>query len=220
MRPLLIAAALVAVSCPAGAQQSSKDALARLGIKIVEPMSAKELARTKERIAAELARAGAASFFEDISDANGGRARHRPSGLVCPLGKKGQQILAASADGASCETRGEGAVYRIMVQRANAGATTESAAAAALAGAQRQPGYAPGGGLAVIARPKPGEGPEHRTLNYVSRVNGRERAYRVQVGLVRGWILTEQRETKAGAQPNLMSDLLGEATFGLSMKQQ
>ncbi len=220
MRALLIAAAFFTTPYPANAHQSATDALARFGIKVVEPMSAKELERTKARVAENLARAGATPFFDDVSDVNGGRVRHRASGLVCPLGKKGQRIVAASADGASCETRGGGAVHKTIVERAPADATLDSVAAAALADAQRQPGYAPTRGLSITARPKPGaDRPEHRTLQYLSRVDGRERVSRVQVGLVRGWTLIEQRETKTGEQPAMMSDLLREATFGMGMRQ-
>jgi len=217
----VIAVAILTI-CPSAAfaQQSSKDALARLGIKIVEPMSAKELARTRSRVVGVLTRAGATSHFEDISNENGGQARHRPSGLVCPLGKRGQSVLEASAHSASCETASNGAVYRKNVERASTGASLDVVAVNAQANAQREPGYRPFPGLSVTGRPKAGSGKaEHRTLRYFSRASGRERAVRVQVGIVRGWVLTDRRETSKDAQPNNMAELLSEATFGVSMKQ-
>jgi hypothetical protein len=223
MRSALITVGLLMISSSADAQQSSKDALARLGIKIVEPMSAKEMAATKSRVASELARSGTAALFDDISDATGGRVRHRASGLVCPLGKKGQRVLAASSDAVACETSNGSAVYKTNVARAPAGATLESVAAAALAEAQRERGYTPYGGLSVIARHKEGSGrPDHRTFRYLSRVGGPQRVSQVQIGLVRDWILVERRETSktTAQQPFTMSDLLSEATFGLSMRQQ
>jgi hypothetical protein len=91
MRFKIAAALLLIASAPAAAQRS-ENPLAALGLKVVEPMSAAELAKTKSRIAADLARSGNAAFFDDISDQNGGRVRHRASGLVCLLGKKGQLI--------------------------------------------------------------------------------------------------------------------------------
>jgi hypothetical protein len=40
----------------------------------------------------------------------------------------------------------------------------------------------------------------------------------LQVGVVRGWLLTERRDSPKIAQPNMMADLLSEATFKLNMK--
>lgn len=220
MQKLLIAAGLLLFAPGAEAQRRSDDGLSALGIKMVGPMSPRELAATKTRVAAELARSGTAAFFEDVSDENSGKARHRPSGLTCPLGKKGQRVLSATADSATCETRGDGAVYKTKVERAPAGASLDSVAAAVLSEAQREPGYARAGGLMIEARAKPGSNtPEYRTLQYLSRVDGRERLSRVQIGIVRGWILTERRETKKNAQPSMMADLLSAATFGLSMRE-
>lgn len=131
------------------------------------------------------------------------------------MGKKGQRILVATPNSASCETINDGAVYRKTVERAPPGASLEWAAASAQSLAGREPGYRPAPGLSVT-----GSGAvEHRTLRYFSRASGRERAVRVQVGLVRGWVLTERRETRQDAQPNSMADILSEATFGTSMKQ-
>jgi hypothetical protein len=129
------------IAPPAGDAQ--KHALARMGITIVEPMSAEQVAATKARVQAEIERSGAGAWFEDRTDANGGKARHRPSGLICPLGGKGQRIVAASADAATCETTNGNDVYRIDVVRAPAGATLESVVAAEQAAVQREPGYAP-----------------------------------------------------------------------------
>jgi hypothetical protein len=219
MRFLVAAAMLSFVPSASFAQQSSQDVLARLGIKVVQPMSAKEVTRTRSRVAAELARAGATSLFEDLTDEYGGKARHRASGLICPLGKKGQRVLQASPDSAACETSNNGAIYRTSVVRAPAGAALQSVAASTLAAAAREPGYKPATGLSVTADADPESGrPEHRTLRYFSRVGGRERAVRVQVGLVRGWVLTNRRETKHDTPSNSISYVLEEATFGTSMK--
>ncbi len=215
----LIAAILIVSPAPAVAQTSSRDALAQLGIEIVEPMSAKEVAKTRSRVTAELTRAGATSFFDDISNANGGQARHRASGLVCPMGRKGQFVVEASAHSATCQTSNDGAVYRKNVVRAAAGASLEAAASTVRASAQAEPGFRPFTGMSVTAKPRPGSGAvEHRTLRYFSRASGRERSIRVQVGIVRGWILTDRRETSKDAQPNSMADVLSEVTFGSSMK--
>jgi hypothetical protein len=68
---------------------------------------------------------------------------------------------------------------------------------------------------------KPGEGSdavEHRTLQFSSKASGRERNVRQQIGIVRGWLLNERRESSKNAQPNMMADILSEATFGLSMR--
>ena len=213
--------ASILLLCPSAAlsRQSQADALASLGIKVVEPMSADELARTKARVAAELARAGATPAFQDISSDHGGRAVHLPSGLICPLGKKGQRLLLATPHSASCETINDGTVYRQTVERALPGASLDWAAAFARSNAEREPGYKPSTGLSITARPRPGSGAaEHRTLRYDSRASGRERSVRLQVGFVRGWVLTERTETRKGAQPNSLADILSEATFGLSMK--
>lgn len=219
MRFVMAAAVLSFAPSATFAQQSPQDALARLGITVVQPMSAKEVARMSCRVAAELARAGATSFFENVTDEHGGKARHRPSGLICPLGKKGQRVLQASPDSAACETTNKGAVYRTTVVRAPAGAALESVAASALAAARTEPGYTPATGLSVSADADPESGrPEHRTFRYFSRAGGRERAVRMQVGLVRGWVLTKRRDTKRDAPPNPFSDVLEEATFGTSMK--
>ena len=221
MRFLMAAAMLSFAPSATFAQQSPQDTLARLGIKVAQPMSAKEVTRTKSRVAAELARAGATSLFEDITDEYSGKARHRPSGLICPLGKNGQRVLQASPETATCETSNNGAVYRTTVVRAPAGAALEPVAAAALAAASREPGYRPATGLSLTADADPASGrPEHRTFRYFSGVGGRERAVRVQVGLVRDWVLTKRRETKHDAPPNSMSDVLEEATFGTSMKSK
>lgn len=220
MRFVLAAAILIVGSSAAFAQQSSRDALAALGIKIVEPMSPKELARTRSRIAAELARTGAAAHFQDVSDGYSSNGRHRPSGLTCPLGKRDQSVLEATANSATCQTASDGSVYRQSVVRAAAGATIESVALSAQANAQREPGYRPFSGMSVTGKPKAGSGAtEHRTLRYFSLARGRERAVRLQVGIVRGWILTDRRETSKSAQPNTMAELLSETTFGMSMKQ-
>jgi hypothetical protein len=210
------------ISGPAGAQQSPKDVLASLGIKVVEPMTAKELAATKVRVDAELAKSGTAALFDNVSDANGGKARHRASGLVCPLVKKGQRVLAASTDQASCETKDGSTVYRTGVQKAAEGATLETVAAEALADAQKEPGYAASGGVSVAAHPRPGSDlPDHQTLRFRSRIDGHDRASRLQIGVVRGWILTERRETpNSNAQPSVMGDVLSEATFGTNLITQ
>ena len=143
-----------------------------------------------------------------------------PSGLVCPLGKKDQRILVANPHSAACETVNDGTVYRKSVERAPSGATLEWAAVYAQSNAEREPGYKPSTGLTVTARPKAGSGGvEHRTIRYLSRLSGRERAVRVQVGLVRDWVLLERTETRKDAQPNSIADILNEATFGKSMKQ-
>lgn len=221
MRSSLVLALLLVAPSPALAGQQSQDPLALLGIKVAKPMSTREMARTKARVADELARAGAAALFDDISDEYSGKARHRPSGLICPLGKKGQRVLAATDHWAACETSNDGAVYRTTVQRAPGDATLQSIVLSAQESARREPGYRPSSGLSVTGQPKPGSGlPEHHTLRYVSRTGGSERAVRAQVGLVRGWILTERRETRNEAQPNSFADILSEATFGLSMKEK
>jgi hypothetical protein len=220
MRFSIVAAIMLACPSIALSQQSQREALARLGITLVEPMSADQVVRTKMRVGAELARARATSVFHDISNGYGGQAIHRPSGLVCPLGQKRQRILVATTDSASCETVNDGIVYRKSVERAPLGATVEWAAAYAQSSAEREPGYKPATGLTVTARPKAGSSAvEHRTLRYVSRGSGRERAVRVQVGLVRGWMLTERKETRKDAQANSMADILSEVTFGTGMKQ-
>lgn len=74
MRFSVAATILLVVPSAAFSQQSQRDSLARLGIKVVEPMSAREVARTKSRVAAELVRAGAPPVFQDISDEHGGKA--------------------------------------------------------------------------------------------------------------------------------------------------
>ena len=221
MRFFMAAAMLSFAPSASFAQQSPQDTLARLGIRVAQPMSAKEVTRTRSRVAAELARAGATSFFEDITDEYSGKARHRPSGLICPLGKKGQRVLQASPESAACETSNNRAVYRTTVVRAPPGASLDTIAAAALAAATTEPGYKPATGLSVTADADPASGrPEHRTFRYFSGVGGRERAVRVQVGLVRDWVLTTRRETKHDAPPNSISDVLEEATFGMSMKSK
>jgi hypothetical protein len=204
------------------AQQSAKDVLASFGIKMVEPMTAKELAATKARVDAELVKSGAAAFFDNVSDANGGKARHRPSGLVCPLGKKGQRVLAAAMNQASCETKDGSKVYKTRVEKASEDATLELVAAKALADAQREPGYSASEGVSVTGQPRPGSGlPDHQTLRFLSRIDGRERISRLQVGVVHGWVLTERREApNTNAQPSGMDDVLGEATFGTNITMQ
>lgn len=222
MRAWVIAAGVLMISGAAGAQQSPKDALASFGIKMVEPMTAKELAVTKMRVDAELAKSGTAALFDNVSDANSGKARHLASGLVCPLGKKGQRVLAASVDQASCETKDGSTVYETKVERAPEGATLETVAAKALADAQKEPGYAASGGVSVNGHPRPGSGlPDHQTLRFLSRIDGHVRVSRLQIGVVRGWVLTERRETpNTNAQPSGMGDILSEATFGTSMTTQ
>ena len=143
---------------------------------MVEPMTAKELAVTKMRVDAELAKSGTAALFDNVSDANSGKARHLASGLVCPLGKKGQRVLAASVDQASCETKDGSTVYETKVERAPEGATLETVAAKALADAQKEPGYAASGGVSVNGHPRPGSGlPDHQTLRFLSRIDGHVR---------------------------------------------
>ena len=222
MRAWLIIAGGLMIPGAAGAQQSPKDVLASFGIKMVEPMTAKELAATEVRVDAELARSGTAALFDNVSDANGGKARHRASGLVCPLGKKGQRVVAASMDQASCETKDGSTAYETEVEKAPEGTTLETAAAKALADAQKEPGYAASGGISVIGHPRPGSGlPDHQTLRFLSRIDGHERFSRLQVGVVRGWVLTERRESpNTNAQPSGMNDVLGEATFGTNMTTQ
>lgn len=222
MRAWVIAAGVLMIPGAAGAQQSPKDALASFGIKMVKPMTAKELAATKMRVDAELAKSGTAALFDNVSDANGGKARHLASGLVCPLGKKGQRVLAASIDQASCETKDGSTVYETKVEKAPEGATLETVAAKALADAQKEPGYAASGGVSVNGHPRPGSGlPDHQTLRFLSRIDGHERVSRLQIGVVRGWVLTERRETpNTNAQPSGMGDILSEATFGTSMTTQ
>jgi len=217
----MLACALMAPSA-AFAQQSPKDVLASFGIKVVEPLTAKELAATKARVDAELAKSGATTLFDNVTDANGGKARHRASGLVCPLGKKGQRVLVASENQAVCETKDGSTRYETKLEPAPQGATLETIAAKALSDAQREPGYAPAGGMSVTAHPRPGSGlPDHQTLRFLSRIEGHERLSRLQVGIVRGWILTQRREGPVtGPQPSSMSDILGEATFGTNMTTQ
>lgn len=221
MRACLIAAGSVLLAGSAAAQQSPRDALARLGIKMVEPMSAKELAATKARVDAQLSKSGAAASFDNISDANGGKVRHRPSGLVCSLGENGQSVEAGPADGATCRGKDGNALYEMKVVRAPAGATLTSVAHAALADARTEPGFKPSGGLSVSGHPQEGSGrPDHETFRFTSRVDGRERASRLQVGIVRGWVLTDRSMTpKSAAQPSMMSTLLEESSFGSNMNQ-
>ncbi|NJC06729.1 hypothetical protein GGQ97_002522 [Sphingomonas kaistensis] len=219
MRIHLLAATALAVAIPASAQQRQDDLLKSMGITIVEPMSAEQLARTRQAVAAEIARAGASGLFEDASDVNGGKARHLPSGLSCPLGKKGQRILYATATAAACETSGNGSLFRASVERAPADATLDWAEQYAQAAAVKEPGYKPWTGMLLTARPKRGsDAIEHRTLQFSSKASGRARNVRVQTGLVRGWLLTERSDSAANAQPNLMADMLSATTFGLAMR--
>lgn len=219
MRSLALPVIAIALSTPVLAAPPEADVLKSLGLTIVQPMSTEQLARTRQAVAAEIARAGAGALFVDESDANSGRARHVPSGLVCPLGKKGQRILAATADAASCETSAAGNVFRTSVQRTPAGATLDWAGRYAQATVTREPGYKASSGLVVLGTPKPGsDAAEHRTFVFSSKASGRDRNVRLQTGLVRGWLLTERQESPRSAQPNMMADLLSEATFGSSMK--
>src|SRR5687768_8414896 len=117
MRIHVLAAAALADATSLSAQPRQEDLLKSMGITIVEPMSPDQLARTRQAVTREIARAGASGLFEDASDANGGRARHLASGLACPLGKKGQRILYATATAAACETTGNGSQYRTAVER-------------------------------------------------------------------------------------------------------
>jgi len=77
MRAWVSVVGVLMIPGAAGAQQSSKEVLASFGIKIVEPMTAKELAATKVRVDAELAKSGTAALFDNVSDANGGKPRIR-----------------------------------------------------------------------------------------------------------------------------------------------
>lgn len=200
--------------------QQPSDALSKLGFKIAQPMSDKDRAALRARIDASLAKSGDVAFFDDVTDAYSGKVRHRGSGLVCPLGKKGQRIVSASVEAAECETRQSNAIYRTSVTRALAGSTLTSIEAAAQTAAEHEPHYAAMGGAHVEARPDLGSGrPEHRTLRFVSKVDGHDRASRVQVGLVRGWVLTERHEYAGTAVPPMgMADLLEETMFGSSIK--
>lgn len=211
----------ICLSSSATARPPEADALKSLGITIVQPMSAEQLAATKLAVAAEIARADARSVFVDASDANGGRARHVSSGLVCPLGKRGQRILTATADAASCESSEGDKLFRSSVERAPPGATLEWAAHYAQAVVSKEPGYKASGGLIITGKPREGsDAVEHRTLQFLSKASGRVRNIRQQIGLVRGWLLTERQESSKNAQPNMMADMLSEATFGLAMKAQ
>lgn len=219
MRIHVLAAAALADATSLSAQPRQEDLLKSMGITIVEPMSADQLARTRQAVAREIARAGASGLFEDASDANGGRARHLASGLACPLGKEGQRILYATATAAACETTGNGSVYRTSVERALAGATLDWAGQYAQASVSKEPGYKGSTGPMVTARPKRGsDAIEHRTLQFLSKASGRARSVRLQTGLVRGWLLSERRETAANAQSNMMADMLSATTFGLAMR--
>lgn len=222
MRAWIIAAGVALIPLAASAQQSPKDVLANFGIKIVEPMTAKQVTATKARVDAELAKSRTAGLFDNVSDANGGKARHRASGLVCPLGKKGQRVLAASTDKVLCETKDGSTVYETKVEKAPEGTTLETVVANALADSQKEPGYVASGGVMVTGHPRPGSGmPEHRTMRFLSRIDGRERVSRLQIGIVRGWILIERRVTpNTNVSPSIMGDVLSEATFGTGMTTQ
>jgi hypothetical protein len=108
------------------------------------------------------------------------------------------------------------------VEKAPEGATLETVAAKALADARREPGYAAATGVSITGHPRPGSGlPDHQTLRFLSRIDGHERVSRLQIGIVRGWVLTERQETpKTNAQPSGMGDVLAEATFGTGMTTQ
>jgi hypothetical protein len=215
----IIGMAISLIACPAAAQQTQRDALAGLGLKLVQPMSPAEIAAMRAKVDAALAGAGATAWFENVTDASAGQARHRPSGLICMLGKPGQRLVSASEHDAACETKEEGTVYRISVRRAPADATLEIVAAEAAAVAQQEERYAPYRGPSVTARPKPGSGmPEHRTLRFTSRIDGRERMVRLQVALIRGWILTSRREGPKDTSALGIAEMLQEATFGSEMK--
>lgn len=222
MRLWVIAAGILLVPGAVSAQQSDEDVLASMGIKIVQPMTARELAETKRRVAAELARSGHAALFDDISDSGGGKVRHRPSGLVCSLGERGQRIIAASPDQAACESLADSTTYRTRVERAPEGATLESVAMRTLAAIEQEREYSPQEGLAVTGTPRPGSGrPNHRTFRFTSQSAGRQQASRIQVGIVRGWVLIERRDgPNRRSQESLMGDLMSEATFGSSMDQR
>lgn len=215
----IIGAMALAMPLQVSAQRPSKDVLAGLGLTMVEPMSPEQTAETKSEVDAALAEAGVSSWFENMTDRNAGQAKHLPSGLVCLLGRKGQRVISASANGAACMTRNGDTSHFTTVVRAPAGTTLDTAAATALAEAQKESSYAPFRGITVTGRPKPGSGlPEHRTIRFSSRVDGRKRASIEQVGVVRGWILTERNVgpiTKA--QPPSMAGILAEATFGSNM---
>lgn len=217
----LFATAVVILACSSSvAAQQPANPLAALGIKIVEPMTAAELAAIKAQIAAELASSQMTPFFEDISTPNGGQVRHRQSGLKCPFGKNGQRVQA-TAQSAVCETIDDGATFRTTVVLAPANTTLASATASAQAAAEREPGYKPFRGPVVTAHPKPGSGqPDHNTIRFFSKAGGQKHAVRLQVGLVRGWLLTSRKETKDFGQTTGMAELLQEATFGVGMEQK
>jgi hypothetical protein len=209
---------MVATAC--AAQQVPNSGIPGLSFTVVEPMTPRQVAETKARVAGELAKSGAGPWFEDATDQTSSRARHKPSGLLCPLGKKGQRIVSASADFATCETRNGDSRYVTTVTRAPAGTTLASLAAEARGAAQREPGFSPYQGPAIVGHPGSEAGlPDHETIRFLSRLEGRERLVRVQIGIVRGWILTERRVSGKDSQnPIGMMEILAEATFGHKMK--
>lgn len=224
MRLISFAISAMLISSSAAAQPGTPpaDPLAAFGIKMLQPKTTAQVAEIRARIVEELARTGATTAFEDVTDASGGRVRHRASGLVCPLGAKGDSVQAPSADEAVCRSRDEGAAYEMRVARVRDGATLAFVYDAALTAARRETGFAPYRGISIEGRSKPGSGkPDHRTIRYFSRVDGRPQLTRLQVGLVDGWLLTDR---KTGAPPrdtstSDMSELLSEAMFGANMRR-
>ena len=194
--------------------------LAELGLKVVQPMAPEEVARTRARVDAEIARSGApAGVLENVTDANGGRVRHAASRLTCALGATGQSVRSSGADQVACQYLNGGTLHRLSAVRAPAGATLVTVADAALAEARREPGFAFTAGSHAEGHPQPGSGlPDHRTLVFQSRVDGRERWSRLLVGLVDGWVLTERSLAPSPPQAFDFSVLISEATFGSQMR--
>lgn len=218
----MIAEPLIALLLAAApAQQSPEEGLAAMGITIAKPMPAEEAARVKARIAAELAKPGMREAFADASDAYNGKLRHKASGLVCLFGSEGQSV-SPEGEGALCRTTGEHGWSETRVVRAERGAKLDALAAAAAAQAQGEPGFRPMRGPQTVAMPKKGSGlPEHRTLRWISKADGSEHAIRLQLGVIRGWVLTERSVGPVPAAAKFdMGELLAETMFGHNMKKR
>ncbi len=211
---------LVATSIPAQARAAGDDdPLAAFGLHVVKPMTSDQISATRARVDAELLRDRAFEIFKDTTNPNGGLVADKVSGLTCPLGLAGQSVRVIDDNSVICRSHEGDSSFETSVTRAPDSSTLQMIFEGAVQRARQEPNYAPFQGISMEGHPKSGSDlPDHRTIRYTSRVDDRIQFTRLQVGLVRGWLLAESKvgPLPKGSQPD-MGEFLSEANFGSNL---
>lgn len=199
--PLLASALLATMAAAPCAAELSCDRLMKDASLAFPDYAREDMKAARARLAVLLGQNGLDKQFDAVEDRTTlAKIRHKASGALCAAGDR---IITATDTAVDCTHAGaNGSFSELSATRAPAGATVDQATDAALRMVGQEPGYLATAGDSLVWRTssrKPTVA--HRTLAFLSQVNGVRSFTRMDVGIVGGWIWIE-RHTNRGDHSN------------------